>query len=237
MSMDELVSATVGLMLGGIVMLLWTALARWLGDERFWPLFREIASDLAAGASPEQFFRKYTQLLKLLASYVGKTTCRIGIAILPVVVAFGLLAPLVSRRAMEAAEYLTIHPPHSAVVKIGTGSFAVGRDGRIELPREERDQPVSLAGPDAAVRLPRLEGAIAIANSPWTCLGLQLLGLDTLYLADGPSLLILRPYMGDDNPLYPYLSDLEFWFWSGLVAGSLAGGFVVPTLRMTRWKG
>lgn len=232
--MAEIVSASLGAVLGGVVVLLWNALGSRFGEDRFWPLFQQLARDLTAGAPPEKILRQYGELLKLLALYVGKMTCRVGIAILPVVLSFGLLAPVVSSRAMRSADRLEIYPPQSAVVALGDSSLVFGADGRAELPRAARDAPVSIATQEFAMELPRLNGAVAVTNSTWTCLGLQLLGLNAHHRPNGPSLLMLRPDLADNNPLYPYLSDVEFWFWTGLLGASLASGLVLQVLQVKR---
>jgi hypothetical protein len=232
--MAEIVSASIGAVLGGVVVLLWNALGSRFGEDRFWPLFQKLARDLAAGAPPKQILRQYGELLKLLAIHVGKTTCRVSIAIFPVVLSFSLFAPVASSRAMRSADHLEIYPPQSVVVTLGELSLVFGPDRRAELPRAERDAPVSIASQEFAIELPRLKGAVAVTNSTWTCLGLQLLGLNAHHRPNGPSLLMLRPHLADCNPLYPYLSDVEFWFWSGLLGASLASGLVLQVLQVKR---
>jgi hypothetical protein len=230
-SIDEIVSAVVGFVLGGLVMAVWTALGRWLREDRFWPLFRQISRDLAAGVSPERFLQQYAHLLKVLAAYLGKTTVRVGIAILPVVVSYALFAPIMSSRAMHSAERLEIYPPQGAVVTLGGRSLAFGTDGRAELRPGQLDAPATFVLGNCSIELPRLNGPIAVTNSPWKCLGLQLVGLKTHHQPDGPPLFILRPDLADNNPVYPYLSDVEFWFWAGLVCASLVVGLVLQVKR------
>lgn len=256
--MAEIVSASIGAVLGGIVLLLWNALGSRFGEDRFWPAYRQLARDLAAGAPPETILRQYGELLKLLALYVGKMTCRVCIAILPVVVCCTVLGPLVFRMELRSAQGVSVYPvqtvditladrslifqsagessadpPQSVPVTVGTLILAFKVDGLASLMDEvEQGAQLKIVTPASEVVVPAWTAPVAVSNSLWTCLGLQLLGLEAHRTPDGPPLLIVRPDgPGGGSPLYPYLSDIELAFWAGLVGSSLLAVVVRKAIR------
>jgi hypothetical protein len=91
----------------------------------------------------------------------------------------------------------------------------------------ERFAPLQITTPAFEVVVPQWTAPVAVSNSPWRCLGLTLLGMDARQVAAGPPLLIVRPSLGDANPLSPYLSDVELSFWAGLLSASLIAGLAL----------
>lgn len=222
--MAEFVSASVGILVGGVVVWLWRWTGTWVGDAEFWPAFRKLANGLLAGEDQDDFFRNYAKLIRLLGGYLWQTSLRVGVVIVPVMLCLALLAPLAARYAASHANWLELYPPREVEMGVAAGSLSFGADGKAPLVAGVLGGPVRLATTTGLLELPVFEGSFAVCNSAWSCLGLQLAGLNAQLIPQGPDLLILRSTNGDGNILWPFLSDVEFAFWTGMLLSSTAIG-------------
>jgi Sulfotransferase family len=223
--MAQTLSVSLGIILGAAVILYWHALGRRLADTTFWPAFHQLSRRISGGQLPDDFFAAYARLLRLLAVYLARTGCRVAITILPVVLVVVALGPVANHYAAEQADRLCVYPVQPMTIDIGGQSVRFDGTGTSFQPGGVPTGPTSLV--TEPVPLVDFDGMLAVSSSPWTTLGLQLLGLPAQTVDRGPSLLILRASNGTTNPLWPYLGNLEFWFWSSMIGSSLlAGGLI-----------
>ena len=234
--MIELISALIGGGLGVVVVALWQATEARLGGGDFWSAYRRIAGNLLTGAEQEQFLQQYAELMRRLGGYLAKTACRVAIAIAPVIVCLALLGPLAARRAARTADRLEVYPPQAVQLQVAHASYSTGPEGTVELPggvfrTGNSSAPLRLTTNDRAVEAPDFQGAIAFCESEWRGLGLQLIGLEVHHAPQGPRLLIVRATDGERNFCWPFLSDVEFSFWAGMLVTSLAAAVVGKARR------
>jgi len=214
-------SLIIGAVLGTAAGRIWRTLSQRYPDNGFWGSFAELSRQMVAGDDPHDFFRQYARLLRLLGGYLVRISCLVGAAALPVVVFVVGLAPRIMDNLAGPETPLAAHPPQSLQVGLETMDIDVGPDGEIGIGAANLRSPARITLGAGTVDVRALSHPIAVSSCPWTCAAMASLGFESHQLAGGPSLLIVRPRIGDRNFLWPYVSDLEFVFWLSLIAGSL----------------
>jgi hypothetical protein len=226
-NMASALSLCLGVAFGVVAVTIWHALGRWLGDDDFWPSLARIARGMVAGDSQQNFFAEYAQLLRLLGRYLVRTGCRVGLTVLPVLLAVLLLGPSAARYEARQSHRLYAYPRQELTLDVGGEVVAFDANGASSTQREIPFGPTRLVTASSSIPLADFHGTLAICHRPATCLGLKLLGLDARMVDEGPPLLIVRPGGTRGNLLWPYLGNLEFAFWTGLCCASLVAGFLM----------
>lgn len=215
-----------GIVLGGIVTIVWSVLGRWFADNSFWRSTREVADKLMS-APPEEFFRHYGLLVQSLAVYLFKTGCRVTISILPVMIVMCLFWPMMATQQLNLATHLEVYPPQDLVVRVSDQTVASRPNGSCDIPVQSASQAAEISASDWSFSVSSLAYPVALSNSQVTRVALLLCGFKVHGSEHFPPLLIMRPSAGDANPLWPYLSDLEFSFWLAMFGASLVVGAVM----------
>jgi hypothetical protein len=224
-------SLSLGLIAGAMAVAIWNALGRKLGDSEFWPGLRRLATRMVTGAAQQDFFREYVQLLRLLGRYLARTSIRVALTIVPVASVVVLLGPIAIRHEAALSDRIGVFPPQSGALHSRNRSLSLDAEGMAFHGAALPQGPVELILHDTKLSLPEFRGAVAVSNCGWTCLGLQLMGFDARHVEGGPALLVLRTSGETANPLWPWLGNLEFTFWSAVMAGSLVAGAVMACRR------
>lgn len=232
--MNSFAVACIGTVLGGIVAVVWTSLARWFADNSFWRSIRDVAEKLVAAPPPREFFRQYAVLVRSLGIYLLKTCCRVSISVLPVIAALCLLWPMIAKQQLNLASHLVVYPPQDVVVRVSDQTVVSRSNGSCDIPIGAASEPGEISASHGTFTVPSLTYPVALSNSPVSRMVLLLCGFKVHGGENVPPLLILRPSAGDANPLWPYFSDLEFLFWLAMFGGSLLAGAVMKWLPL-RW--
>jgi hypothetical protein len=211
-------------MAGLVACALWNRLGSRWGDAGFWPGLRRIAVRMATGEAQQDFLHEYVQLLKLLALYLGRMGVRVSLTVLPVAMTVMLVGPVGLKRELDQADRLRVTPPRSLDVEIAGSLFQFDETGTCHVAGPLPRGPLELPGTSTTQPALEFNGAVALTQAPVAALGLSLVGLRTECRTDGPSLLILRASNEQTNPFWPYLGNLEFAFWSGLLGASVLAG-------------
>jgi len=182
-------------------------------NPRFWTSLGAIAKELLAVDEPRRLLQLYRQIWVNVGAYAMRNLGGLVLGWLPVglflVFAAPSAIPLWNRSADGLALFPEVATGHEAArpSEILAGPGIPGA-GLVEMPSE------------APLRT-------AVCWTETTCTIFQLLAFQVIetqrpVLADAPYLMV-RPRHHDINPLWPYLSDLEFVFASALMAGSVVG--------------
>ena len=218
----------VGILLGVTFALIWHFAAKWLGKDEFWQTFARTAQQLISGEDDENFFRHYFLLVRAMVSYVGKMLLAITLASLPVAITVSLLAPIADSHLAASARFLEIHSTDAASIEVAGREYRP-RDQRISLDFE-LDQRAELLALGRRTAVESLSTKHAVCSSRWQQMLLKTLGFRVVALQSPAStggLVIVRPSRGDDNPLWPYLDDLEFLTLAVISGASIVSMFIL----------
>jgi hypothetical protein len=224
-------TVVVGVLLGVAFALIWHFAAKWLGKDEFWQTFARTAQQLISGEDDENFFRHYFLLIGAMLSYVGKLLIAVTLASLPVAITLSLLAPVADSHLATSAQFLEIHSAAAASIQVA-GREYYPSDHRITLDFE-LDQRAELLAAGRRTVVESLLAKHAFCSSRWRQMALRTLGFRVAELKPPAAigeLVIVRPSHGDDNPLWPYLADLEF-----LMLAVISGASIVSMLMLKRF--
>lgn len=164
------------------------------------------------------FFELYKTLIGASFRYVGFQLFGLALFVSPVIV-----LSLTAGQAFHAwnnsrAEWVDLYPrgeKHDLVVNgVPLQSEIAGKFPLTLLETKEVD--LRLPGGEVTIPEPRLNHVVCADDSLsgilLASLGFEVLTVADRMFGDGPKMLILRPWAGDQNFLWPYLSDLELKF-------------------------
>jgi hypothetical protein len=231
----EVAAAAAGIALGAAVALIWQRASARLRGDAFWREFAAFAKSLLSDEGGEQFLRRYLGLLRSLAIYLGVKSLTLALAFLPVIGVLTCLAPVASREWNRRARQVEVFPPQPATVEVSGATFRLDAGRPRFTPPAGLDVGATLTTGSGTFACDTLLKNHALAPSRAGRLLLASFGFAMLRPTDGhedlPSILIVRPYRGDDNVLWPYLSDPEFTFFAALSLASVAGLFLTRAKR------
>lgn len=221
----KLLTIILGLVLGGTATALWSYLAKWFADNAFWSSCQETVKNLIEDPGGDDFLKHYVQLLRALGVYLGKTTCRVGITVLPILVALHFFSPIISKHQAQQATSLIVYPQQDINLSDPTATL-VATGSEHASPRADHAAQVTVSTPTWTTEF-GYEDAIVATNSNLTAVLYQLCGFRVTHHVDAPKLLLIRPRAQDINPLWPFLNDFEFVFWTSMVLASAAMGMLI----------
>ena len=199
-----------------------------LKKAEFWTALPGLIQSLASGADHREFVLVYARLVKLLAWHLAVSVLQLAAAFAPVVAVVVVCGPGVVEGYNRRAVAIAIHPRQQAAIDAGGERFESGDAASLPglIPGA-----IGLHGAGKLVTntgeldFDSLERGNAWCTSEWGRLTMSLLGFDTHLSRSGEGFFILRPYCGDRNPVWPYLSDLEFLFYLAITLTSALTAF------------
>ena len=208
------VSIALGAVLGAVFIMIWRRCLPRAWAQRFWSSFAQTARALMTVDDGRAFARLYGRLGVSVIKYVGRNTGGLALGVLPTALIVVLAFPV----ALESWG-------HRA-----PGIVAVPATAAVTLPGTPRDGPSPLIGPAILeagghrVTIANPAAPNAMCWSDGWCLVFELLAFRVQRLDDAvppdTGFIAVRPDHGDGNPLWPFLSDLEFAFWLAFLAGT-----------------
>ncbi len=215
-------SITLGLVLGGAFVLLWRICVRRGATGRMVTDLTVIAKEMTTTDRADDFLGLYKRLIVGVGGYLVRNLGGLVLACLPMVLVLAFLAPpgldAWGRRANRVA----------TLPQIGETVIAEAQTSRLG---DEAESRLRLTIGATEVSLSGLHSRTAICWSPTYCTLFYLLGFEVRQtpeaLVAGAPFVVIRPDHGDDNWLWPYLSDLEFAFWVALLL-TTCGASVLP---------
>ncbi len=219
-----------GLVLGWLVIVVWRRFLPAARAAAFWRDLMQTARLVITTEDVALMWRHYKHLLGLVAGYTTRNLLGIAVALVPVLLFLWLVAPLGLERWNAMAPFVEIHPAGVPVTVEGAAVTDVSTHGL--LPAGNVAAVRLGAGADALV-LRELSINHAVCAAGWRCL---LLGSLAFRLHAPPpgspdAPIIVRPSVGDGNPFWPYLNDLEFVFFLAFFVATMAGW-----LWSRRWR-
>lgn len=182
-------------------------------SAEFWSELIKHAQGLLIGED-EDFWPHYKALVRSTFKYVGLQLLGVTAAFGPIIVVLLYLGPLIMAFWEQGAEWVVI-------------SETAGQLQTMQVSSADSDSGRTLLLSDnTAIQLTAEPGSTAICSpNSWACLLLAGFGFHTLESASSVMLelghVVVRATRGDWNPLWPYLSDPEFLFFTSLSIISL----------------
>lgn len=184
-----------------------------------------IAQALSQTDDVDDFLALYKRLLVNAGSYLARNLGGLVLCCLPIGLALALLAPPLldawDRQSAELAGYPAV------------AASAVNQ-ALVQRPAERGEPGTSIDIGGVAVPLHQPYDRLAICWSIARCTLFRLLGFEVREVEQAATteapFIVIRPSHGDDNVLWPYLSDLEFTFWAAFMLAT-CGGFLLPRRR------
>ena len=228
MDVRQLVIIGVGLILGWLLPIIWERVSPTQSARQFWRSLYQLTRNLVADLDSDDFIGNYGQLLKLSGAYAGRNLLALSLAIIPVL-AFWVLVFThgTSWLQEDSARYLEINPYQNAVLVVDGKPFHFSQDSH-QIPFVfSADSAGSLEIQADVFELDNLTRNHAFCRSSLQCLLFLSLNFEVTALdpekIGGYSYIVVRPSRGDDNYLWPFLSDEEFYFLIALTLASVAG--------------
>lgn len=206
----------LGLLLGAVFIVTWRRCLPKAWARRFWSSFAATARALMTVDDGRTFARLYGRLGVSVTKYVGRNTGGLALGILPTLLVVVLAFPVALESWGHRAPGIVAIPATADVTLAGG--------------REPITGPAILeAGGHRVTILNPAEPNALCWNDGW-CLVFEVLAFQVQRLGDAAPpdtrYIAVRPYHGDGNPLWPFLSDLECAFWLAFLAGT-AGTFLL----------
>jgi hypothetical protein len=226
----------IGAVLGILMGFLW---GRIVSKDRSREFYRQIGkvSHSMLTAPDADFLTLYKTLIRETGRFLGVQFLGIFLSLSPLIALFWVFAPGFHHWRNSQAEVLSVHPAEDAqLLIIDKGLRRTFQEGRVSISALSRNGfGVSLSGKVVLVQDARANNAICPAGDLRGLL-LQSLGfnvsfVDKAVFGADPHLIIVRPWRGDTNPLWPYLSDPELFLWAGMGIFSLLAMYLFSRRR------
>ena len=220
--MDNFILYTIticqAVFLGWLFIVIWRKLLPIDFANRYWALVSSTTKTLLFHDDPSEFLTLYKKFLTNLGVYLIRNLAGLVIGILPLVLTLTYIHPILVDQWSQEPSRIEVFPT-------ATAKFV------IKSPSDSDDSSAGfLTLNDKTVAIDDWTVKNGICQSTLDCLLLDLLGFKITVLEnetdDMQYFAILRHSFEDDNPLWPYLSDLEFYF---LIAFSFASTFTYFT--------
>lgn len=197
----------LGALLGAVFIVIWRRCLPKPWARRFWASFAQTARGLMTVDEAGAFARLYGRLGVSVAGYVGRNSAGLVLGCLPTVLAVTLAFPIVLESWGRLAPDVVAVPAAAATLALDDahGAAVLDAGGRT----------VTIANP---------AGRHALCWSEGWCMVFELLAFQVQRSAEAVlphhGFIAVRPSHHDGNPLWPFLSDLEFAFWLAFLAGT-----------------
>jgi hypothetical protein len=224
-------AAVCGLLGGYSFYRLWRRAMPRSRSRDFWCSMQRDVVRLLTCKEPSDIWVHYRSLLTAMASYISRATLGLFLGLVPMAALYLLLAandPSARlTQQVEAYPASVVRDPalDAARWTLSDGRVVIDRDEFVRSGSQILGQPV-----DDTTRLRK----IAFCRSAPSRLLFELMLFEThpLYPEDAPtSSIIVRPRFLDSNPFWPYLNDLDFWFFVAAIIGSTVAAVVAPKRR------
>lgn len=220
----SLPAGAVGLLLGGVVGVVWAGIVTRESNRRFFDLTLSILRTLLIDEDAP-FLSHYGKLIVNVLRYLGRQMLALLAVLLPLTVVFLYGAPAFHEARNASADFLFIHPAAAAshVEQEPLPSPKLGLIPISSLP-DKRSITLRLSGQTLVLTGQRRNHAVtrsgALSGLLLSSLGFEV--TETSFFPH-PTMILIRPTNGDINPLWPYVSDPEFWFYLAMLLGSVFG--------------
>ncbi len=214
------IATAVGAALGAGVASISRSVSRRFGGGEFWGALPGLARALASQSDGDMFLKNYGRLLRLLAAYLFRNALQIGASFAPVVATVVLLGPSVMEVYNRGATELAVHPAQNLQIETEGAVYTTNSAGSAIAPAPDFAGSGVAIGRAGLFEVTNPRRNSAWCTTEWGRLGMAMLGFATFPATDATGYLVLRPYRGDSNPLWPYLNDLEFFFYLALTVTS-----------------
>ncbi len=216
------------MLFGAVAGLAFAIVWRWLvphvTHSRFWALIGTVSRDLLKVDEPAQLWLQYKILGRNLGVYLARNLGGIVLGLLPLVLILLFLAEPLFDASASRAERLVAVPDDAGIVITQPTSAASGE----------------ISAPDlaSAIDVPDLTRRIGFCIGSFQCTTLETLGFDDAIPVEPEAsrTVIVRADRGRWSPLWPWLSGLEFLFYTTFFV-IMTVGLVVPFSRHRRSVG
>jgi len=232
----ELMAVGVGIVTGAMAGWLWSTTSARLGDDGFWSRLNETSKLLWSDDTEDQFLQQYLRLLPALAKYVAKKLVILALAFAPVAIAFITLAPYATQAWYKRATHIEVTPAQQLTINISGRELRVDETNNAIPDSVDLNAPATLSLEVGEFRCHTLMQKRAYSPHRIHAFTLSMLGfagLDPVRLdrtARTPSILV-QLSSGDNNILWPYLSDWEFDYWIAVSLASVGGMLVLRSRK------
>ena len=210
----------LGALLGAVFIVIWRRCLPRPWARRFWASFTETARGLLTVDETRAFARLYGRLAVSVAAFVGRNTAGLILGCLPTVLALTLAFPvLLEIWGRQATDVVAV--PAAATLTL---SSATAGDGGVSATDGTGAAVLDAGGRQMTIADPARRHALCWSDG-W-CLLFELLAFQVERLGGAVlpdhDFIAVRPSHDDANPLWPFLSDLEFAFWLAFLGGTTA---------------
>jgi len=216
-----------GLIGGWLFYRLWRRIVPSSWSRVFWRTLAINAHRMLTCDEPSEMFVHYRALLTATAAYTGRSILGLLLATAPIVIIFPLLAAYdPSGQIAESAE---VHP--ATVIGDLSRLSPPWRidDERLFVDRNQLGESrVQLAGKSLDSGM--LAEKRAFCRTTVSCLLFEMMLFETHLISPEEEKIsnsvIVRPALLESNPFWPYLNDLEFWFFIAIMLGSAGAAWL-----------
>lgn len=218
-------SLFLGLSLGAAFVFLWRICMPRGATSRVMSELISIARDMTRVDEVDKFLGLYGRLFVNVGSYLIRNIAGLILASLPMVLVWTFLIPPALDAWGGRADAIMAYPELDRLAIAGTQDVQTEGQAAPRLALTINGIEVSTYAPP---------GRAAICWSQAYCTLFVLLGFDVKEapnaLVAETSFIVIRPQQGDDNFLWPYLSDLELTFLVAFMLATL-GTMLLPRRR------
>lgn len=205
---------------------LWRRVAPHSRARLFWQKLPNDVRTMLTCENPSDMVKHYKALLSSIFAYAGRSTLALALGLTPMAALFFAVAAWdpSGRLAKEAVA----HPAKVVGDLTETRSpWRLSRD-RLLVDRESvGESGVHILGESLDSTM--LARKHAFCRSSLNCLLFEMMLFETHRFAaerDVGHAVVIRPVLLDSNPFWPYLNDLDFWFFIAAMAGSTGAAWL-----------
>jgi hypothetical protein len=217
--------AAMGFVGGWLFYRLWQGLMPRSRSREFLRVLPDSVRGMLTSDEPLDLFRHYRTLVAATARYAGRNTLAVLVGITPIAVIYLLLNAL--EPASRVAASIEVHPATARPA-------GLVRDWRMDDERLLIDRgklgnsPVQIAG--KTLDREALTKKQAFCDTTVSCLLFDMMLFETNSIdpevgSQMGGTVVVRPVLLDSNPFWPYLNDLDFWFFIAVMSGSAAAAW------------
>lgn len=197
--------ALMGFIGGWLFYRLWRGLLPRSRSGKFWRSLPDSVRGMLTSDEPSDLFRCYRALVVATARYAGRNTLAVLVGIMPVAVIFLLLD------ALDLSSHVAARVEVQSDWRMDNGRLFIDR-GKLgdSLDREA------------------LTKKQVFCETTVSCLLFDMFETDSIALEAERQIggsVVVRPVLLDSNLFWPYLNDLDFWFFIGVMSGSAAAAW------------
>jgi hypothetical protein len=222
----------IGAVLGILMGIVWRRIVSRDRGRRFYRQIGGVFHSMLTDPDAD-FLKLYKTLILKTGQFLGVQFLGILISLSPLIALFWFWGPDFHQWRNSKADIVSVRPREDAQLLMSDkGRHRTFKEGQVPIAALSSGNGfgVGLSGDVVLIRDARANNAICPAGDFKGVL-LRLLGFDVSFVeraAFGPSphLIVVRPWCGDVNPFWPYLSDPELSFWAGMGIFSVLAMFL-----------